>query len=150
MRSLTWRKALYAAFFVFFALAIVFWILTLAGWLITEPVFEPLNVLVGAAVSSMAAVLALLKARTAEDTPITEYRPTLTQAERNRQADAERQAAAEAEREARILGQGEDPGVTRFRGVLAEIDRPTEEVEELVNAMPEDPGVARFRGLDLD
>jgi hypothetical protein len=54
MRSLSWRRILYIVTFVLFALAIVFWILTFVGWFITQPGFEPLNVLAGAIVSSLA------------------------------------------------------------------------------------------------
>ncbi len=86
MRSLSWSKILYVIAFALFAAAIVSWILTFTGWLVTEPGFEPLNALAGAIVSSLGAVLAVLRARKAKDTAVLGYRPASTQAERNRHA----------------------------------------------------------------
>jgi GTPase SAR1 family protein len=90
MRSVTWRSLLYGLAYVLFAIAAVFLALTFFAWFATEPGIEPLNALAGLAVSTLGAILGLLKARTATDTPIGEYNPTPAQRARNRQAMLQR------------------------------------------------------------
>jgi hypothetical protein len=57
--------------FVFIGLAVALWIVTIVGWLKTDPGFEPLNVLVSAAVSSLVAAFGWLRSRNTfvEDNP---------------------------------------------------------------------------------
>ena len=69
MAGISWRSLLYLITFLLFALAIVLWILTLLFWLVTEPGFEPLNVLAGAIVASLGGLLSLLGARKAGSGP---------------------------------------------------------------------------------
>jgi hypothetical protein len=71
---------------VLFAFAVVFWVLTFVGWFITQPGVESLNVLAAAIASSLSALLTSLKARTASDTPVLQFRPIPTQHKRNRRA----------------------------------------------------------------
>ena len=53
--------------FAAIAIAVIAWLATLYGWLVTEPGFEPLNVLISAILSSLIALFGWIRTKTSAD-----------------------------------------------------------------------------------
>lgn len=54
--KLFWRRNAHWITWILIVLAVAFWVITIVGWVMTEPGFEPINVVVSAVVSLLAAM----------------------------------------------------------------------------------------------